>query len=38
MNYFLENWNFKKHNFKNLTYLNIFLIWDRLKGGAECNE
>lgn len=28
----------KKHNFKNLTYLKIFLIWYRLKGGAEYNE
>ena len=25
----------KKHNFKNLTYLKIFLIWYRLKGGEN---
>lgn len=28
----------KKHNVKNLTYLKIFLIWCRLKGGIEYNE
>lgn len=28
----------KKHNFENLTYLKIFLIWYRLKGGIEYNE
>ena len=28
----------KKHNFEDLTYIKILLIWYKLKGGIRYNE